>query len=104
MLDLPSGTQPVVEYLQLRQVHKKAVVQGGSYHAKLKSCRLPGQRPQRTPMLKLPYHLGEYPVPEDLREAVESGEMKEVAMVDPCLEEVYTPTNTCTPLSFEFIE
>ena len=61
---------------------------GGSYQAKVRSCRLPGQRPQRTPMLKLPYNLGEYPVPDELREAVEGGDEREVMVMKPCLEEV----------------
>ena len=39
-------------------------------------------------MLKLPYNLGEYPVPDELREAVEGGDVSEVMMMKPCLEEV----------------
>ena len=70
------------------QFNKKSTNRGGSYQAKVRSCRLPGQRPQRTPLLKLPYTLGEYPVPDELREAVEGGGEGEVINMAPCLEEV----------------
>lgn len=77
----------------LGQFSKKPTSCGGSYQAKVKSCRLPGKRPQRTPMLKLPYNLGEYPVPDELREAVEGGEEMEIVLTIPCLEEVLSIDN-----------
>jgi hypothetical protein len=39
-------------------------------------------------MLKLPYTLGEYPVPDELREAVEGGGEGDVMAMTPCLEKV----------------
>ena len=72
------------------QFNKKPTNRGGSYQAKVRSCHLPGQRPQRTPVLKLPYNLGEYPVPDELREAVEGGDERDLMIMTPCLEEVCT--------------
>ena len=88
----PLSGLPEIDHVPPPRLHrlfnKKPTNRGGSYQAKVRSCRLPGQRPQRTPVLKLPYNLGEYPVPDKLREAVEGGEEREVMMMKPCLEEV----------------
>ena len=85
ILDLPSPPEDRTQHVQVR---KKPVIPRVSYHSKLSSCHLPGQRPNWGPALKLPTHLGEYPVPEALREAIENGGDREVVVVDPVIEEV----------------
>ena len=86
----PLSNLPEIEHIPRKPRHfnTKLTICGGSYQAKVKACRLPGQRPRRTPLLKLPYTLGEYPVPYELREAVEDGDGRDVMMMKPCLEEV----------------
>ena len=89
ILDLPSGNCPELEYMpQPRSTRKKHVIPKTSYHTRVTSCRIPGQRPQRGPMLKLPNHLGEYPVPDGLRKVVEGGERREMSLTEPVIEEV----------------
>ena len=94
--DLPLRSCPEVEHVQSRSTHRKLLVPTTSYHTKVTSCQIPGQRPQRGPMPRLPYLLGEFPVPDYLREAVGGGNEKEVLSLEPSLEEVLTHTHTHT--------
>ena len=103
LVDLPSRSCPQVERVPSWQSCRKPAIPATSYHTKVTSCHIPGQQPRRGPLLKLPNHLGEYPVPNELREAVEEGGEKEVVSMEPALEEVcvfsHTTVHTCEPPS-----